>query len=131
MKVMNIAPGRTDKLGELALELPLSVRESIDACLDCHQACAQLIPYCLERKGEYAEVAHIRLLQDCSQICAVAANFMMRESGFHARLAALCADVCKATANECERFTDDEVVLACVQICRKCAESCANGSRRH
>ena len=132
MRRMESIQGRTERLRELALELPASVRECIEACNDCHQACEQVIPHCLELGGELAEVSHIRLIQDCAQITSVAADFMMRESGFHARFCALCADVCLACAGECERLEDeDELLRSCANACRRCADSCAPSARKH
>jgi hypothetical protein len=72
---------------------------------------------CLEVGGEHPAPDHIRLLQDCAEICQTSANFMLRVSDFH-------GSTCEVCAEDCERFTDDEMMQQCAQSCRSCAESC-------
>ncbi len=65
----------------------------IETCLNCHRACAQTIPYCLELGGPNAMCDHIRLMMDCAEICltAIAAHF------HDARIAAAPLFVCGAS----------------------------------
>lgn len=99
----------------------------IDNCQNCHAVCLETIAHCLEMGGEHASAAHIKLLQDCVQICQTSADFMIRMSDFHAQTCGVCADVCARCADECEKMaTGDgaDFMQRCADACRKCAESC-------
>lgn len=100
------------------------IRDCIQSCIECHQICEQMVRHCLEMGGLHADPVHIRLLQDCAQITAVAADFMLRESGLFARVCAVCAEVCQSCADDCELMPDDEAMQICAEVCRRCAEAC-------
>src|SRR6476469_6264155 len=70
----------------------------IQNCLQCSQVCEQMIQHCLGKGGVHSEASHIRLLQDCADICALSAKFMMRKSDLHTRTCSVCAEVCLACA---------------------------------
>jgi len=94
----------------------------IEACNRAHGvALAMAMNHCLEVGGDHVEPLHFRLMSDCSQICATAADFMLRSSEFHPQLCGLCAIVCEACAASCETLDGME---ACVEACRACAASC-------
>lgn len=97
----------------------------IQNCVVCHQICTQMINHCLQKGGVHASPEHIRTLMDCAQICAVSADFMMRNSDLHHSTCRVCAEACIACAQSCERLGDqDEMMKSCASICRQCAESC-------
>lgn len=96
----------------------------IKTALDCHTVCLETIDYCLTKGGEHANPDHIKLLQDCAEICQTAANFMTRESTVHAEACRVCAEVCERCAKSCEQMGDDEVMRRCAEACHRCAESC-------
>lgn len=100
------------------------MQECIDNCMRCHAVCLETITHCLQKGGKHAEAAHVRLLQDCAQICATSADFMLRGSDLHARTCGVCAEVCERCAESCERMADDDVMRRCAEECRRCAESC-------
>lgn len=99
----------------------------IDNCQNCHEVCLETISHCLETGGEHASADHIKLLQDCVQICQTSADFMIRGSEHHALICGACAEICEACAEECEKMaTGDgaDFMRRCAEACRKCAESC-------
>jgi hypothetical protein len=100
------------------------VRHCIDACVECHEVCLSTIPYCLEQGDYHAAESHIVLLQDCANICQTSADFMLRGSDEHERICAAAAAICRRCADDCDRFSDDEVMRACAAACRQCAEAC-------
>jgi hypothetical protein len=100
------------------------MRDCIANCLNCHSLCIATITHCLEMGGRHAEMAHIRLMIDCAEICQTSANFMLRGSAMHSRTCGVCADVCERCAQDCERFGDDTYMRACAEACRRCAHSC-------
>ncbi len=96
----------------------------IEECVNCHTICIETISYCLEQGGKHAEATHIRLLQDCTQICQTSADFMLRNSDLHTQTCAACAEVCLRCAESCEQMGNDVQMQACAEACRRCAESC-------
>ena len=100
------------------------MQRCIQACTNCHAVCLETVTHCLEVGGQHAEVAHIRLLLDCANICQTSADFMLRGSELHGRICAVCAEVCERCAQACERMGDDAQMQTCAQACRSCAESC-------
>lgn len=100
------------------------MQKCIDECLNCYSICEQTVQHCLELGGKHAEANHIRTLQDCAEICRTSADFMLRNSPFHAQTCAVCAEVCRECERECRRMGDDETMQQCAEACRSCAESC-------
>ncbi len=99
------------------------LKDCIENCTECAAVCAETVQYCLEKGGDHAAPAHVRLLLDCIDICRTSAAFMIRGSELHAETCRACAEVCARCADECSRF-DDERMEACAEACRRCAESC-------
>jgi hypothetical protein len=100
------------------------MQECIANCTECHAICLATIQHCLQQGGKHAEASHIRTLQDCAQICATSADFMIRSSAFHARTCGVCAEICARCADECAAMDDDPLMQQCAEVCRRCAESC-------
>jgi hypothetical protein len=100
------------------------MQRCIEECLSCLSTCEQTIVHCLKKGGRHAQPDHIRLLMDCAESCRMSASMMSRESRFHARHCALCADICKACEESCEEFPDDAQMKACADACRSCFEAC-------
>ena len=97
----------------------------IENCQDCHQACLEMLAYCLHKGGKHTEPAHLTLLFDCAEICQTSANFMIRGSEMHHQTCAACAEICARCAAECEQLDPSDAQLqACAAICRRCADSC-------
>jgi hypothetical protein len=96
----------------------------IQNCLECGRACLETISHCLLKGGEYSTEKHIRLLQDCAEICQTSANFIIRNSDLHLTICSACAEVCLRCAESCQRFGDDDRMKTCAEACRRCAESC-------
>ena len=101
------------------------MQQCIEECLRCHGICLQTVAHCLEMGGRHAEPSHIVLLLDCSEICQISANFMLRSSDRHHLTCGVCAEICRACADDCERLAgDDQMMRQCAEECRRCAESC-------
>ncbi len=100
------------------------MQQCIDECLACHRVCLETVQHCLRMGGKHAEASHIRLLQDCAQICGTSADFMLRGSDLHARTCGVCAEVCERCAESCAQLGGDTQMKACEDACRRCAASC-------
>ena len=67
------------------------MHDCIQHCWDCRDTCqATLYNYCLAQGGHHVEQAHVRVMEDCIQICQTAADFMTRGSDLHAAVCAEC-----------------------------------------
>ena len=99
------------------------MEQCIQNCLNCHHICLETVTASLQHGGEHAQANHIRLMLDCSEICQISANFMIRGSELHALTCGVCAEVCTRCADDCDRF-DEAFMKECAEMCRRCAESC-------
>jgi hypothetical protein len=101
------------------------MQQCIDECTRCHHVCLATVSHCLELGGKHADPSHIGLLLDCAEICQTSANFMLRGSERHQLICGVCADICRACAEACERIAGgDQMMKDCAERCRRCAESC-------
>lgn len=102
-----------------------SLQRCTDLCNRCSAVCTETSIHCLGMGGEHASPQHQTLLQDCSDICAVAARFMARQSQHHGHVCRECAEICQQCAAECEMMADgDDQMKECAQMCRRCASEC-------
>ena len=100
----------------------LQYQKSIDACIECATMCNHCAVSCLEEKDVQQLTKCIRLDLDCAIICRVTAELMSLSSAYSSELAELCATVCTACAQECQKHADMEHCNECADACRKCAE---------
>lgn len=101
------------------------MQQCIEECLRCHGVCLQTVSHCLELGDRHADPAHIGVLLDCAEICQTSANFMLRSSDRHQVICGVCAQICRACAEDCERMAgDDRILQQCAEACRRCQQSC-------
>src|SRR6266568_7673431 len=56
------------------------VQRAIDDCKECHVICVQTIQYSVQQGGPHVAPDHLRLLEDCAQLCQTSEDFMLRGS---------------------------------------------------
>lgn len=100
------------------------MQDAIQNALNCHAVCVQTLQHCVSKGGMHAQPEHIKVLEDCAQICVTSADFMLRQSQLHARVCGVCADACDACARSCGEMNDDAQMQACIDACIRCGESC-------
>ena len=111
-------------------QITQDMRECMALCMECHTTCLETATHCLMMGGDHASPEHQRLLQDCAQACVVHADFMARISEYHHDLSDVCAAICKACAEDCERLAgEDETMRRCADVCRRCQQSCEQMAR--
>ena len=100
-------------------------KSCIDACLECVAICNQCAVACLNEKDTEHLKRCIELDLDCATVCRSTVELMSRSSSFADSYCRLCADVCAACAEECERHAamHDHCRL-CAEACRRCADAC-------
>jgi hypothetical protein len=97
---------------------------SIEACNACADECDHCATACLQEKDVAMLARCIRLDMDCAQICRLAAGYMARDSELAIDICQVCAAVCDACAEECEKHGHMDHCQACAEACRRCAEEC-------
>ena len=113
-------------------QMTAEMEQCIQNCTNCHRVCLETLNHCLSMGGAHVAPGHIKLMQDCVQICQASADFMIRGSQFHARTCGVCAEICEACADDCERLAkqdNDSHMQECADMCRKCAATCREMSK--
>ena len=101
-----------------------NMQECMELCMECADTCQKtLYEHCLPMGGKHAEANHVKLMTDCIKACQTAADFMSRNSKYHAYQCEACAEICEACAKSCEKIGGKEMEK-CAEICRACADSC-------
>ncbi|KCZ70685.1 hypothetical protein ANME2D_02708 [Candidatus Methanoperedens nitroreducens] len=107
------------------IERSEEVQRCIDECLTCHSILLETaVEHCLRMGGKHAAQDHMRMMLDCSDICRVSADFMLRGSKFSARICDICAQINDRCAESCDQFVGDDKMMACSDQCRRTADSC-------
>ncbi len=98
-------------------------RSCIEACLRCAEACDHCAASCLRETDVAMMAMCIQLDIECSSMCRTAAQLMQLHSNHANAACQLCADICTACAEECEKHDHDHC-RECAMQCRACAEEC-------
>lgn len=108
------------------------IRSCIDDCTHCHASCVETVQYCMEKSGTHAKAEHVRLLQDCADLCSITANFMLRVSDLYPSACGVCAEACDRCGKMCDELgaSGDVQMKVCAKACRRCAETCGESSKR-
>ena len=97
------------------------MQECVDNCFEAAQACEWCADACLDEDMDMSRC--IRLCRDVADLTTMHARFMVRNSGYHAELAAICADACEECREECEQHDHDHCQL-CADVLAECEETC-------
>lgn len=98
--------------------------ETLNACIASCEYCATA---CLSEQDVKMMAGCIRLDRDCADICALTARFVARSSAYATHLLTVCAEICKACADECGKHTHMTHCKECADACRKCEAACRTG----
>lgn len=96
--------------------------ECIDICFEAAQASEWCATACT-RMGEEDMARCIELCRDVADITTLHARMMARDSDYSSAVAATCADLCTACADECDKHDEDHCQV-CADVLRECADSC-------
>ncbi len=97
----------------------------IEKLLNCAAACEHCANACLDEHDIKMMVDCIRLDRDCADICRITANYAARDSKNLNEVVRLCAGICRACAEECEKHKHPHC-KECAKACRECEEVCKN-----
>ncbi len=112
-----------------------NLKSCIDACNDCAAACEHCATECSHDENALKQATCIELDRYCADMCRTAAAFMARSDmhtiTFVTKFCTLCAEICNACADECEKHTHLQHCTLCAEACRKCAAECSSMSKMH
>lgn len=99
------------------------MEKCINNCFNTARVCQETLAHLLTKKTA-VQGSHITLLQMCIESCQLSYKMMINDLSFHHQSCELCFEICKATAEECDRYAEDPIMAKCADFCRRCAESC-------
>lgn len=92
--------------------------KELDACSTLCNICFDA---CLHEQDVSIMARCIELNRDCAEMCQVAASVVSRNSEFSDAVLNLCADICIACAEECEKHPTDHCQKT-AHVCRTTAD---------
>jgi hypothetical protein len=95
----------------------------IDACTDTHQVCVETLAASAQLGGGHGKLLHLRLLQDCAEVCDLTRDMLLRSSDLAHQACRLAADVNDRCATSCEQLGGEQM-LRCAESCRRCHQAC-------
>lgn len=95
----------------------------IEACNACADACDHCATACLNEPDVKSMARCVALDIDCAAICRLTSGFMARGSTAAKTICSVCADVCQACGEECDRHKHDHC-RECAAACQRCADEC-------
>ena len=93
-------------------------------CRRCQEACLDAVTHAVRRGDHYSDDVLIGALLDAADVCRISIDFIHRGSHVHARIGAVCAEICERAAEACDALPGDPVMAACAAACRRCAAAC-------
>jgi hypothetical protein len=94
----------------------------IDACIESAIECNHCAVSCIEEKDVQNLAKCIRLAIECAIVCRATAELLSIDSRYTKELCSLCAAICNACAEECEKHIGMEACKECAATCRTCAD---------
>jgi hypothetical protein len=128
--------GSMDRLKDLLKTHPKPASDAGDEALQCCYAaaeCSLVCTACADACLEEQDVGHlracIRLNQECSAVCDLAARVIARagrqDKEILRQTLQLCGELCRACAEECGRHAATmEHCAVCADACEECAARC-------
>ena len=100
--------------------------DCLQACSDCEKSCDETFHHCFQEvaAGKKEHALSLHLLADCGEFCGLSACMIARHSPLMVHSCAGCAEACKATAAEVEKFGQSPHMVAAAKALRKCETSC-------
>lgn len=121
MSIHEMIARHPDVAGNLNEPLATAARHAMFCALMC-TSCADA---CVAEEMDMRQC--VRTCLDCADICAATARVAVRRTGQNVEVLratlVLCARVCDACADECEKHEHEHCKLS-AKMCRECAADC-------
>jgi hypothetical protein len=92
--------------------LSSQMEDCIQDCLNSHAVCLDTAMSLLQKGNHYVDP--VRVLLDCSEVCATNAHFLMRNSPVYGSVLESCAQVCTHCAEMCDEISETDCANACL-----------------
>ncbi|KAA5542003.1 four-helix bundle copper-binding protein [Adhaeribacter rhizoryzae] len=96
-------------------------QQLIEKLLNCANTCEICFSHCLSEGGMMANCA--KLDRDCADSCRHAIALLQSQSVIGHQYLVLCEEICRKCAEECAQH-QHEHCQRCAQACQECAEAC-------
>ena len=102
------------------------LRKCAEVCAACQVECDSCFQHCLQllADGKKEHQLTAQLCADCAECCKACATLCARNSPLAKPMLECCAKCCEECAAACEKYPDDEHMVACAKSCRECAKQC-------
>jgi hypothetical protein len=106
-----------------------ALREAIESCFDCAQACTACADACLSEDAVADLTKCIRTNLDCADVCDTTGRVLSRHTGYDANVTRAVLEACvaavKACGDECSQHAEmHEHCRICAEACRRCEQAC-------
>lgn len=102
-----------------------NTKEILRILEECASACMECARGCLDEDEVKMLVKCIKLDLDCADICSTTARLIQRGSQVSQQQVGICADICNACGEECEKHAEKmEHCRICAELCRQCEKAC-------
>jgi hypothetical protein len=100
------------------------IQRFIDASISCAVECERCAKECLKDDGDDGlPMRCIGLTRQCSAVCRGASELVTIGGEYSSLLFDACARICKACAEECEKYQGEHFEY-CARECRACIDEC-------
>lgn len=96
----------------------------IDTCNACADSCEFCATSCLREQDVKMLERCIQLNRECASICYTKSQVMSLDGEHVREICRVCADICDACAQECEKHKQMDHCQRCAEACRICAAEC-------
>lgn len=102
---------------------------TIEALMECANACTQCADSCLSEQDVGSLVKCIRLNLDCADICTATSRVVSRQTEYDANITRAqleaCITACTSCGEECQRHGEHMAhCRVCADSCRRCGDVC-------
>jgi len=114
-----------DESDDHCCDLDKTHEECLKACIECAKACNMAFHHCYTKitSGKNDHAVPLHFVSDCAGFCTLSAAMIAKRSALMVHSCASCAEACKATANEVEKFESEEMKHAAKKL-QECERSC-------
>lgn len=120
-----LSASAADKSEDECFHLDKTHEDCLKACADCAKACDMTFNHCYHQviDGKKEHARSMRLAGDCAAFCGLSACNIAKMSPLMMHSCMACAEACKTTVAEVEKFDSDEMKMAARKL-RECEKSC-------
>jgi hypothetical protein len=90
--------------------------------------CQAAFAYCATASNGIKDPAEFLCLVDCAQMCRTSADFILRQSTYMQPMRDLCMQQLCDAIETCSKYSENEVIAACVDAMKDAVDAITNGA---